>query len=214
MSTPRLPEGMIIVLGRQFGSGGRRIGRRLAEEFGLAYYDKEVLAEAAGRLGFTRQVFDRCDERRPSAFRTFLSNAFGVPDALMQNPMSNEAIYEAQSRVISQLAQEGGCVFVGRTADYILRHHPHMVSIFLHAPLPHRARSVMKRGEEETLEKATERARRFDRNREEFYNYFTGRKWGHADNYHLCIDTSMLSDDGVFRVISAYLASKYAPADD
>ena len=123
MSNSQLPADLTVVVGRQFGSGGRRIGRRLAARLGLTYYDKEVLSEASQRFGFSQTIFARYDEKRPSAIRSFLSNAFGVPDSYMQNAMSCESIYAAQSRVISELADEGGCVFVGGSADYILRHH-------------------------------------------------------------------------------------------
>lgn len=199
---------MIVVVGRQFGSGGRKIGRRLADEFGLAYYDKEVLSEAAQRLGFSQDIFARYDERRPSAIRSLLTNAFGVPDSYVQNPMSSESIYAAQSRVISELAEEGGCVFVGRSADYILRHHPGMVSIFLHSPVERRASTLVERGDVDTLEHGIEMARKFDRKREEFYNYFTGRHWGQADNYHLSLDTSLLGEEATYEVIKTYLKAR------
>lgn len=210
MSITRLPSNSIIVVGRQFGSGGRKIGKMLADEFGLAYYDKEVLAEAAKRLGFSHEIFAKHDERRPSALRSLLSNTFGVQDAFHQTPMSSEAIYTAQSNVINELADEGGSVFVGRSADYILRHRPNLVSIFLHAPLEHRAKILMNRGEVESVEKGMETAKKLDRNREEFYNYFTGRKWGHADNYHLTLDTSLLSDYDAYGVVRSFILGTLA----
>lgn len=200
---------MIVVVGRQFGSGGRKIGRRLAEDFGLSYYDKEVLSEAAKRLGFSQEIFAKYDEKRPSALRSLLSNAFGVQDSFHQTPLSNEAIYAAQSKVINELADEGGCVFVGRSADYILRHHPNLVSIFLHSPIEHRANVLKRRGEVESEERGMEIARKLDRNREEFYNYYTGRRWGHADNYHLTLDTSLLGEEGTYEVIKTYLKSRF-----
>lgn len=209
MSNSQLPADLTVVVGRQFGSGGRRIGRRLAARLGLTYYDKEVLSEAAQRFGFSQTIFARYDEKRPSAIRSFLSNAFGVPDSYMQNAMSCESIYAAQSRVISELADEGGCVFVGRSADYILRHRPNLISIFLHAPAETRARELLKRGEVSSLADGLERARRLDRRREEYYNYFTGRQWGKADNYHLSVDTSVMDDDSIIDLILQYIAARY-----
>ncbi|MDE5663492.1 MAG: cytidylate kinase-like family protein [Muribaculaceae bacterium] len=210
MSNPRLLPPIVVVVGRQFGSGGRRLGKRLAAELGLAYYDKEVLTEAAQRRGFSRDIFASHDEKRPSPLRSMISHAFGVADSYQQSPMSCEAIYDAQSRVIKELAEEGGGVFVGRSADYILRDHPAMISIFLHAPAEHRAAALVKRGEVASLEKGIEMARHQDRKREEFYNYFTGRHWGRADNYHLSIDTSRLSDDAMLELIRTYLAQRRA----
>lgn len=197
---------LIIVVGRQFGSGGRKIGKALAEEFGLAYYDKEVLSEAARQFGYSPHIFARYDERRPSPLRAFIGNVLGVPDSY-EIPMSNEGIYKRQSDVIRQLAARGGAVFVGRSADYILRDHPGLISIFLHSPLEKRAEAIVKRGEAATLEKGMEIARRLDSNRQNFYNYFTGRNWGHADNYHLSLDSSSLGFDGVMEVIRTFISN-------
>ncbi|MDE6272463.1 MAG: cytidylate kinase-like family protein [Muribaculaceae bacterium] len=199
---------LIIVVGRQFGSGGRKIGKRLAEEFGLNYYDKEVLSEAARRFGYTPDIFARYDERRPSPLRSFLSNAFGVADSF-ESSMSSEGIYERQSRVIRQLAEEGGCVFVGRSADYILREHPGLVSVFLHSPIEKRAEAIVGRGDAPTLEKGIEIARRLDSERENFYNYFAGKGWGRADNYHLSLDSSLLGEKGTFDVIRTFIRNRF-----
>ena len=205
----KIPSDLIIVVGRQFGSGGRRIGNLLARIFSLAYYDKEMLAEASEQFGFSQNIFARCDEKRPSALRALLTNAFGVGDAYAPGPMSDEAIYSAQSHVIRELASRGGCVFVGRSADYILREHPHVVSIFLSSPIEQRAKAIFGRGDAPTLEKARELAARCDRAREDFYNYFTGRKWGRSDNYHLSLDTSLLNDEAAVDVITKYIEGRF-----
>ncbi|MDE6329562.1 MAG: cytidylate kinase-like family protein [Muribaculaceae bacterium] len=204
-----IPSDLIIVVGRQFGSGGRRLGTALAREFGLEYYDKEVLSEAASQFGYTPDVFARYDEKRPSALRSLLSNTFGIAEAYDTSSLSSESIYNIQSQVIRKLASRSGCVFVGRSADYILRDHPHLVSIFLHAPVEKRVEAIIKRGDADSLERGEELARRFDRKREDFYNYFTGRAWGRSDNYHLSLDASLLDDDGVVRVIRAFIESRF-----
>ncbi len=202
------PKDLIIVVGRQFGSGGRGIGKALAEAYGLEYYDKEVLSEAARKFGYNPEIFARYDEKRPSPLRSFLSNAFGVAESY-ENSMSSESIYERQSRVIRELASRKGCVFVGRSADYVLRDHPNLVSIFLHAPIEHRGREIVRRGDAETLEKGVEIARKLDEKRRDFYNYFTGRAWGKADNYHLSLDSSLLGHDGSLEVIKAYIDNHF-----
>lgn len=205
-----IPSDLIIVVGRQFGSGGRKLGKALAKKFGLDYYDKEVLSEAARRFGYAPEIFARYDECRPSPLRTFLSNAFGVAETF-ENSMSNEGIYERQSRVIRQLAEgEKGCVFVGRSADYILRDHPGLISIFLHAPLETRANTLVERGDAPDLEKAKDMARKLDNRRENFYNYFTGGGWGHSDNYHISLDSSALGPDGTMEVIEAFIRNKFS----
>lgn len=205
-----IPEDLVIVVGRQFGSGGRKIGKRLASELGLAYYDKEVLSEAAKQFGYSPEIFARYDERRPSALRSMLSHAFGVSESYYpQSTLSSENIYERQSNVIRSLASRHGAVFVGRSADYILRDHPHLISIFLHAPEEHRAAAIVKRGDAPDIDKGIETARKYDKMRREFYTYFTGRNWGHSDNYHLSIDSSLFDDDAMSDIIRLFISKRF-----
>lgn len=194
----------IIVIGRQYGGGGRRVGRELARRFGIPYYDKELIAEAAERMGMPHALLSEADEKRPSALRSLLSLSFGVSDQYGLPVLGREGLYEAQSKVIRQIASEGGAVFVGRTADYVLRDHPGMISLFLHAPEEVRVRRLVERGEcdERT---ARERMHQADRQRQDYYNYFTGREWGKATNYHLTLDSSSLPDDAVADVIEAFI---------
>ncbi|MBD5296076.1 MAG: cytidylate kinase-like family protein [Bacteroides sp.] len=203
---------LIIVVGRQFGSGGRRIGKALAEAFGLEYYDKEVLSEAARQFGYSPDIFARYDERRPSPLRSLFSNAFGVADSY-ENSMSSEGIYERQSRVIRKLAEKSGCVFVGRSADYILRDHPRLVSVFLHAPIDKRAEAIVARGDAPSIEKGMDMARRLDSNRENFYNYFAGDGWGRADNYHLSLDSALLGYEGTLDVIRNFIRNRFGDVE-
>ncbi len=198
----------IIVIGRQYGGGGRKIGRELARRFDVPYYDKELLAEAAERMGMPHELLRQADERRPSALRSLLSLSLGVSDTYGLPPLGREALYEAQSRVIRQIASEGGCVIVGRTADYVLRDHPSMVSLFLHAPEEVRIERVMGRGECTEPRVAKERLRQADRQREDYYNYFTGRNWGHARNYHLTLDSSLLSEEETVDLLEAFIRSR------
>lgn len=197
----------LVVIGRQYGSGGRRIGKMLAWRLGAAYYDKSLLSEAAGRLGYSPEIFAQKDERRPSLIRSLLSFTYGAPTAnIDQTPMSDEKIYEAQSHVINDLCARESCVIVGRTADYVMRHHPRMVSLFIHAPAEVRAAAIMRRGETDNEHDAREIAEKNDRNRESFYNYYTNSNgWGRASNYHLAFDSSMMSDDTIVAVVSAML---------
>lgn len=200
----------IIVIGRLYGAGGRKIGRELARRFKLPYYDRELLSEAATRLGISRHVFDGADERRPSLLGSLLNFGNGISEAFARTPMSREGIYEAQSGVIRQLAAEGGAVFVGRSADYILRHHPGLVSIFLHAPEDVRVRRILERGEAEDETQARERLRHADNDRENFYNYFTGRPWGHADNYDLTLDSTHLDVQSAADLLESFIRGTLA----
>lgn len=204
-----IPKNLIIVVGRQFGSGGRDIGRALAQKYSLEYYDRELLAQAAGQFGYSPHIFAKRDEKRPSALRALMTNLFGVGDSYAQNPMSSESIYNAQCQAIRELAGRSGCVFVGRTADYVLRENPNLVSIFLSSPIERRVKAILKRGDAPTADKAAELANRRDNERENFYNYYTGRRWGHASNYHLAMDASMLDTEAAVNVISRFIEEKF-----
>lgn len=185
--------GHVLVIGRQFGSGGRTLGREMASLLGVKFYDNELLTEAALRFGFDANLLREADERRPSMLRGIIDGGMGwLASTIESAPAGADAIYSVQSRTIELIAREGGAVFVGRTADYILRHHPRMTSVFLHAPLDIRARRIVERGECADIEAATEKAKKIDKLREGYYNYYTGRQWGKADNYHLSLSTAEL----------------------
>lgn len=196
---------IIVVIGRQFGCGGRETGRLIAGRLKAKYYDKTLLSEAAASFGFDRTLFDSADERRPSWIRSLLQYNYGVESALSEmSEMDNESLYGIQSRVIRRLADEGNCVFVGRTADYILRDRPRMLSLFLHAPDRVRIDNIMARKDADTPERAAALMRKIDSARHSYYSYYTNRKWGHADTYHLCIDTSQFSPDTIADIVETY----------
>lgn len=204
-STPAHP---VVVIGRRFGAGGRAIGKIVAERLGISYYDNELLMETARQFGFSRHIFDGADEKRPSFLKRLLSQSYGVQEAYNTEALSCESLYQAQSRVIRSIAQKGPCVIVGRTADYILRDFSSLTSIFLHAPLQYRASKIMDRGDASSLEEATELAKRRDKDREAYYNYFTGRQWGVASNYGLSLDSSAGEPAEIADFIIAFLKLK------
>lgn len=196
----------IIVIGRQYGAGGRKLGKRLAETLNVPYYDKELLSEAADALGFSKELFLKADEKKPSILRSFLSFNYGSPSASFSSyTLTDDNLYRAQSDVIKSICEKGSCVIVGRTADYVMRDHPGLVSIFVHAPEEHRAKAILERGEAKSMEEALEKARKFDRSRESYYNYFTNRHWGHADNYDLTFNSSRLSTEALLPLILSAL---------
>lgn len=198
-----MKDSFVIVIGRQYGAGGKYLGKKLAETLGVPYYDKELLSETADALGFSKELFMKADERKPSMFRSFLSFNYGSPSAAFSSyVLSDDNLYRAQSHVIKSIAENGPCIIVGRTADYVLRDHPGLISIFVHAPIEERAKIIVNRGEAENTDKAIEKARKFDKSRESYYNFFTNRNWGHADNYHLSFDSSKISIDEIVRIIS------------
>lgn len=198
---------VVIVVGREYGSGGRRIAEMLATRLGISYYDKTLLNKAAESLNYSADIFTRADEKRPSLLRSLLTFSYGATTAAHpDSPVSDEKLYEFQSRVIRDICSRESCVIVGRTADYILRDHPRMLSLFIHAPLETRARAVLEREKPASLKEAAEIARRNDRHRASYYNYYTNSdKWGHAHNYHLTFDSSRIDDDAIEQIVRAFL---------
>lgn len=199
-------ENIIIVIGRQYGGSGRKTGRALAEKLGIPYYDREIIKKVSAKYGFDPDILNNADEKKPSPFRSMLLGKYGVMDMYSTSPMSRESLYQAQAKIIRQVCSEGSCVIVGRTADYIMRDHPGLISVFIHAPKEWRANNLISRGEAESMQEALTKIRKADSEREGFYNYFTGRKWGTADNYHLTIDASLLDNEEMVGIIAQFIS--------
>lgn len=194
----------LISIGRSFGAGGRAIGRCLSELTGYPVYDRELLKESAQEFGFSKEVFIRADEKKPSMFRRLVTQAYGVQESYMTDTLSPESIYQAQSLVIRSIARRGPCIIIGRTADYILRDFPGLIRVFVHAPLSYRAHKIVERGDAATVTEAIELAKTKDRHRHDYYNYFTGRRWGEASNYDLTFDSSLITPAQGAEFITAY----------
>ena len=209
-----MEDKFVIVIGRQFGSGGRTIGKKIAETLGVDYYDTELLSHAAETLGVQAHFFKDYDEKKPSPLRALLQGAYGIADNFHSVPLTGERIYSAQCKIIKDIAKKSSCVIVGRNADFILRGHPGLLSVFLHSPVENRVKRIKKRGDAISEEEALEMAQKHDRRRESFYNYYTGdKKWGVADNYHLCLDTSLLDNETVADIIIAVAKNKFRNID-
>lgn len=204
------PDNFLIVIGRQFGSGGRTIGKIIANRLGIEYYDTELLRKAACSLGVCQQVFEDHDEKKPSPLMALLQGAYGIADNFHGVPLTGERIYSVQCQVIKDLCKKGPCVIVGRNADFIMRSHPFLLSVFLHSPIENRVNRILQRKEALSREEAVSLALEHDKRRESYYNYYTGeKKWGLAGNYHLSIDTSFLSNEEVADIIISTARSKF-----
>lgn len=205
-------DSKIIVIGRQYGSGGRKVGKALAHLLGIPYYDKEIINKVSARYGYHPDILNMADEKKPSPFRSMLLGKYGVMDMYATSPLSRESLYAAQTDVIRQICrEEGSCVIVGRTADYIMREHPGLTSIFIHAPQEWRVKNLLERNDAVNEEGAISKIKKADSEREGYYNYFTGRRWGVADNYHLSIDASSLDTEAITMLISLFLERKKKP---
>ncbi|MDE6256798.1 MAG: cytidylate kinase-like family protein, partial [Muribaculaceae bacterium] len=206
-----------IVIGRQFGCGGRKIGRKIAEAFNIPYYDKTLLSKAAEECGMDPEIFRAVDEKRPSFLRNFLGLSCGTSTApctpgsfshLGPGSLAPESLYDAQSEVIRSICRQGSCVIVGRTADYVMRHHPGLISIFIQAPIEHRVKEIIDRKDAKSEVEASALAKKHDKERESYYNYFTNRSWGTAGNYHLCFDSSRFDADAIIALLKSYIGKR------
>lgn len=202
------PSEHIIIIGRQYGSGGRRLGKFLAADLGIPYYDKELLHEAASSLGIRADLFEMADERRRSKFASMISANYGASSYFSSGAMHDGTLYQMQSDVIRRLLEKGPCVIVGRTADYIGRDLPHLVSLFLHADKPVRIKRTLERMPDMEEREADSWLDRQDSRRQDYYNYYTGRKWGHASNYDICINTSKLTVEQTADIVKLFLRSR------
>lgn len=182
----------IITIAREHGSGGRLIGRKLAEELGFAFYDKEIIAMTARESGFTEEFVARMEHTKTSSF------LYSIYAATQELPLT-EQVYLMQANIIKDIAAKENCVIVGRCADYILRDEPNCIRTFIHAPISERVRRVKEfYGEEEgTDDQVRSRILKMDKKRASYYDYFAQHKWGLAQNYHITLDSSMGIDTAV-----------------
>ena len=198
----------VITIGRQYGSGGREIGRMVANALGIKYYDKELLTEAARSSGVCQEMFEAVDERTPSFFSNLWSFNLGFNTGaylLGNTPLSDDRIYTAQCAVMRELAEKSSCVIVGRSADYVLRNNPRLVSVFIHASLEARVKRIMGRGDCDTEDAARSLAAKKDKLRSSYYNFYTDKTWGDAASYDLSIDSSKLTSEEVCKMIVDYV---------
>ncbi len=187
-------EKKIITISREFGSGGRTIGRTVAEKLGIPFYDKELVEQIAMESGFAPQFVEEHGEHSPG--KSFFSYAFahqGVP-GVMNGLSTADFLWNIQCNVILQLAEKGPCVIVGRNADYILKDRKDCLHAFIHADMAYRAdRIVRLYGESEKSPEV--RLQEKDKRRRVNYQHYTGRSWGTAQNYDICLNSSAIGID-------------------
>ena len=199
----------IITIGRQFGSGGREIGEKLAKHFGIKYYDKELLTRTAKESGFCEEMMHNHDERPTNSFLYNLvmdTYSFGYhSSAFVDMPISHK-VFLAQFDTIKKIADEGPCVIVGRCADYALSEYKNCLHVFIHADEKSRIKHIMeKHGDVTTEQKARDMMIKKDKQRQSYYNYYSSKKWGRADSYDLTINSGILGEDGTVKLLIQYI---------
>lgn len=196
---------VIINVGRQLGSGGHDIAKMLAGRFGCKFYDRELLNLAARESGFCEKFFEQNDERKGFFKSLFHIHTPHVSDvSFYNNDFSQEGLFKFQSDAIRKAADEGPCVFVGRCADYVLRDMDNVVNIFITADLDRRIEQVAAR-KGCTADEARKLIADGEAARASYYNYYTGKKWGHSASYHLCVNTSVLGLEQTESFIAGFI---------
>ena len=200
----------IITIGREYGSAGREIGRRIAADFGIKLYDKEMLARAAKESGICEEIFESHDEKPTNSFLYSLvmdTYSMGHSTAAFAEMPLNHKIFLAQFNAIKDIAKEGPCVIVGRCADYALADFPNVVNVYLYADMQSRIARIARR-HDVTDAKAKDLIQKTDKGRASYYNYYTNKKWGEATGYDLCLNTASLGIDGSIHMIREFVAYK------
>ncbi len=187
---------IIINVGRQIGSGGHDVAKLLADRFDCRFFDREVLNLAAKESGFDEKFFEQNDEHKGFFKSLFHIHAPHFGDSCFyNNDLSQEGLFKLQSDAIRKAAAESSCVFVGRCADYVLRDFEGVVNIFITADLDDRIAAVADR-KGCTPEAARKCIEQGESRRASYYNYYTGKRWGHSESYDICVNTSRLGIEG------------------
>lgn len=207
-----MTTGSVITIGRQFGSGGRYVGKLLAEKLGIPYYDKQLLAEAAKDSGICEELFEDHDEKptRSLLFSMVMGTQMhtDVGSVYMDMPL-NHKIFLAQFDAIRRIAGEGPCVIVGRCADYVLRDQRNAVHVFVKADMASKVeRAVTYYGVDRM--RAEDVIRKADKQRASYYSYYATSDWGDVNNYDLCVDTGKLGVEGAVELICRFVELREA----
>ena len=194
----------IYTIGREFGSGGREVGEKLAAKLGIKLYDKELLQQAAKDSGFCEEIFENHDEKPTNSFLYSLVmdtySVSGYSAAPFLDMPLNHKVFLAQFETINKIAEKESCVIVGRCADYALSDNPDCINIFIHADLDVRIKNVS-RNLNITENKARDIINKTDKQRASYYNYYTSKKWGDSKSYNLSLDAGKLGTDNCVEMI-------------
>ncbi len=202
----------IVTIGREFGSGGRLIGQKLAERMGVNCYDKELINLASKESGLCTEVFENNDEKPLNSFFYSLvmdTGALGQTFAGYMDAPLNQKVFLAQFETIQRLAERESCVIVGRCADYALHDYPNTIHIFISGELQDKVERVAKYNNI-SKDKALDLIAKSDKKRANYYNYYSNKKWGAAATYDLCINSSLTGVDGAVDVIMKFIEVKEA----
>lgn len=200
---------VIITISRQFASGGRTIAKRLAEELGIPYYDKEIITLAAKESGYNEEFFENAEEKANNKFMYYLSSGLGNVSSWGTDIALDDKLFLIQADVIRSVAAKGSCIIVGRCADYVLANHPDCINIFIYSDLEHRIERARNdyHLEAPNLKDAIIKS---DKKRATYYNYYTDMKWGQMENFDLLLNSDSIGLDNSVELLKQYVSVRQA----
>ena len=195
----------VITIARSYGSGGKTLGKLLADKMGINCYDREIIRMASDSSGINEELFGRVDEKlkKSPLFGIVRSNPYkgnGVIPPESSNFVSDDNLFNYQAQVIKELAEKESCIIIGRCADYVLKDNPNVIRLYLYAPLEDCVKRVMAQNsitEKETIKKIET----IDKYRSDYYKYYTGKEWNDARNYDFCLNTTSMSYEKLIQVV-------------
>ncbi len=208
-----MSDNLVITIGRECGSGGREIGRKIADDLGIGYYDKELLDRAAKDSGLARELFETHDEKPTSSFLYSLvvdNYSVGFSSSDPSTMPIDHRIFLAQFESIKKIAEEEPCVIIGRCADYALADHANLLTVFITADESVKITRLMRRHQLNEA-KAKDLMIKTDKKRASYYNYYSSKRWGDSKSYDLCINSCRLGVDGTADLIEYYAKKKTEP---
>ena len=203
---------LVITIGRQFGSGGRNVGEKVAEYFNIPFYDKELVEMAAQKSNLSQEALKEVDEHATNSFLYSLASGNyslrGINAPIYYEMPINDKLFIAQAEVIKEIAKKGSCVIVGRCADYVLENeNVDLLNVFIHGSIDYRAGRVMDAlGLKQN--KARDKVIKTDKQRRTYYDYYTSKDWGVMSNYDLCINAETFGIEGAANLIISYAKTK------
>lgn len=200
----------IVTIGRQYGSGGKEIGRKLADALGVPFYDEELANAATESTNAHPDVVKKADERATNSFLyTLVANngLRGISDAVQYEMPINDKVFISQSKYIKEVAAKGGCVIVGRCADYVLDGNEKLLRIFLYADMDSKIKRIMQLYSM-TEKQAKDKIVKTEKTRKTYYNYYTDRSWGNIASYDLCLNVGVIGIDETVEMIKSYILKK------
>ena len=191
----------VITISREFGSGGRELGKKLSEKLEIPFYDKELISLTAQETNLSETELLNYYESIPVTEQSLELPLYTSFSPLYEVPISDQ-VFVAQSRVIKSLAEKGPCIMVGRCADRVLEGS---INLFIYAGIEHRIQRIISLNKDLDPELVENKIRETDRKRKDYYQYYTGCEWGKAQNYHLCLDSGLAGVEGCYQAVLSYL---------